>query len=158
MRGTKALQSMSDELDDQPLHLAAGVLGWVCPGLGHMRNGDGRRGRLVMLGVLGLFLAGVLVGGLDCVDRREDGLWFVAQAGAGPIAFLTDALNAGLLKTGKVGTLLPMTAPNGAMLQVSSFKSVGSVNDVGTLFTAMAGLLNVVALLDALRGPRKAQA
>lgn len=149
---------MRDELDDQPLHLAAGVLGWVFPGLGHLRNGDVRRGRLIMLGVLGLFLSGVLVGGLDCVDRREDGLWFVAQAGAGPIAFLTDALNAGLLKSGKVGTLLPMTAPNGAMLQVSSFKSVGAVNDVGTLFTAMAGLLNVVALLDALRGPRKAPA
>lgn len=148
---------MHDELEDQPLHLAAGVLGWVLPGLGHLRNGDARRGRLVMLGVVGLFLTGVLVGGLDCVDRREDGLWFLAQAGAGPIAFLTDALNAGLLKSGRMGELMPMTAPNGAMLQVSSLKSVGAVNDVGILFTSMAGLLNVVALLDALRGPRKDQ-
>jgi len=146
---------MHEELDEQPLHYASGVLGWVFPGLGHLRNGDARRGRLVMLGVAGLFVAGVLVGGVDCVDRREDGLWFIAQAGAGPIAFLTDALNAGLLKSGKVGTLLPMTAPNGAMLQVNSFKSVGLVNDVGILFTSMAGLLNVVALLDALRGPHK---
>ena len=97
----------------------------------------------------------MLIGGLDCVDRREDLPWFVAQAGAGPLAFVADALNAGLLKSGKLGTLLPMTAPNGAMLQVSSLKSVGLVNDVGILFTAMAGLLNVVALLDALRGPRK---
>lgn len=149
---------MHDEHEDQPLHFAAGVLGWICPGMGHIRNGDVRRGRLIMLGIFGLFLTGVLVGGLDCVDRREDGLWFVAQAGTGPIAFLADALNTGLLKSGKMGTLLPMTAPNGAMLQVSSFKSVGSVNDVGTLFTAMAGLLNVVALLDALRGPRKESA
>lgn len=148
---------MHDELEDQPLHLTAGVLGWVLPGLGHLRNGDARRGRLVMLGVVGLFLTGVLVGGLDCVDRREDGLWFLAQAGAGPIAFLTDALNAGLLKSGRMGELMPMTAPNGAMLQVSSLKSVGAVNDVGILFTSMAGLLNVVALLDALRGPRKDQ-
>lgn len=146
---------MSDELDDQPLHLASGVLGWVFPGLGHLRNGDGRRGRLVMLGVVGLFLTGVLVGGIDSVDRREDGAWFLAQAGAGPIAFLTDALNAGLLKSGRFGTLLPMTAPNGATLQVSSFKSVGLVNDAGILFTSMAGLLNAIALLDALRGPRK---
>jgi hypothetical protein len=146
---------MRDELDDHPLHLSAGLLGWIWPGLGHLRNGDGRRGRLVMLGVVGLFLTGVLIGGLDCVDRREDLPWFVAQAGAGPLAFVADALNAGLLKSGKLGTLLPMTAPNGAMLQVSSLKSVGLVNDVGILFTAMAGLLNVVALLDALRGPRK---
>jgi hypothetical protein len=39
-------------------------------------------------------------------------------------------------------------------VQVSSLKSVGVANDVGILFTAMAGLMNVVALLDALRGPR----
>ena len=111
-----------------------------------------------MLGVVGLFLTGVLVGGVDCVDRREDGLWFVAQAGAGPIAFLTDALNTWLLKSGKVGTMLPMTLPNGAMAQVNSFRGVGAVNDMGTLFTAMAGLMNVAALLDALRGPRKGAA
>lgn len=146
---------MSETTDEQPVHLAAGLLGWIWPGLGHLRNGETRRGRLVMLGVVGLFLTGVLVGGVDCVDRREDGLWFIAQAGAGPIAFLTDAANTWLLKSGKVGTLLPMTLPNGAMSQVNSFRSVGVVNDMGTLFTSMAGLMNVAALLDALRGPRK---
>lgn len=107
-----------------------------------------------MAGVMGLFTCGLLVGGLDCVDRREDGLWFLAQAGTGPVAFLADAANAALIKTGRIGTLLPMTMPNGDVMQVSSMKSVGAANDVGTLFIAMAGLMNVVALLDALRGPR----
>lgn len=146
---------MDETLEEQPVNLASGLLGWVLPGLGQIRNGDGRRGRLVMLGVLGLFLIGVLVGGVDCVDRREDGLWFMAQAGAGPVAFLTDAANGMLLKSGKMGQLLPTTLPNGAMSQVSSFRSVGVVNDMGTLFTSMAGLLNVIAALDALRGPRR---
>lgn len=107
-----------------------------------------------MAGVVGLFLAGLLVGGVDCVDRREDGLWFLAQAGAGPLAFLADAMNAFLLKSGKVGSLIPTNLPNGSVVQVSSMKSVGAVNDIGILFTAMAGLMNVTALLDALRGPR----
>ena len=111
-----------------------------------------------MLGIVGLFLTGLLVGGLDCVDRREDGLWFLAQGGAGPLAFLVDAANVFLLKSGRVGELLPMTLPNGNMVQVSSLKSVGAANDVGILFTAMAGLMNVVALLDALRGPRGSRA
>lgn len=110
-----------------------------------------------MAGVVGLFLAGLLVGGVDCVDRREDGLWFLAQAGTGPLAFLTDAANAFLLKSGKMGTLIPTNLPNGNVVQVSSLKSVGAVNDIGILFTAMAGLMNVTALLDALRGPRSAR-
>jgi len=35
---------------------------------------------------------GVLVGGVDCVDRKEDGLWFVAQAGAGLIPWVSSLL------------------------------------------------------------------
>lgn len=156
-RGLLPGANMHQDHDDQPLHLASGALGWIWPGLGHLKNGDSARGWMVMAGVIGLFLCGLLVGGLDCVDRREDGLWFLAQAGTGPVAFLADAANAALLKTGRVGTLLPMTLPNGNVMQVSSLKSVGAANDVGTLFIAMAGLMNVVALLDALRGPRSAR-
>jgi len=148
---------MSEHQDEPPLHLASGILGWIWPGLGHLKNGDSRRGWLVMAGVVGLFLAGLLVGGVDCVDRREDGLWFLAQAGTGPLAFLADAANAFLLKSGKMGTLIPTNLPNGNVVQVSSLKSVGAVNDIGILFTAMAGLMNVTALLDALRGPRSAR-
>jgi hypothetical protein len=147
---------MFEDAEDSPLALGAGLLGWIWPGLGHLKNGDGRRGRLVMLGVVGLFLCGVLVGGVDCVDRQEDGLWFVAQMGAGPIALATDALNTFLLKGGRVGEMLPLTLPNGMVSHVNSFRGVGAVNDVGSLFTAMAGLMNLVAVLDALRGPRKA--
>jgi len=146
------MEETLEELPPQPL---AAALGWVLPGLGHMRNGEVRRGWFVMLGVLGLYLLGVLVGGVDCVDRREDFLWFLAQAGAGPIAFATDALNTMLLKGGRVGELLTTMQPDGSMAQVSSFKGVGAVADVGTLFTAMAGLMNVAAVLDALRGQRR---
>ena len=146
---------MHDELDERPLQPVSAALGWVLPGLGHMRNGEIRRGWLVMLGVLGMFMLGVLVGGVDCVDRKEDHLWFLAQAGTGPVAFATDALNAFLVKSGRVGELINTMQPDGSTAQVSSFKGVGPVADVGTLFTAMAGLMNVTAVLDALRGQRR---
>jgi len=149
---------MNEEVDEQTFSLSAGLLGWILPGLGQIKNGDFLRGKLIMLGVVGMFLMGVLVGGVDCVDRKEDGLWFVAQAGAGPIACMTDIANDMLLKQGRVGVMMPLALANGAITQVNSFKSVGAVNDIGTLFTAMAGLLNIAALLDAMRGPRKVAA
>lgn len=147
---------MFEDAEESPIALGAGLLGWIWPGLGHLKNGDGRRGRLVMLGVVSLFLIGVLVGGVDCVDRREDGLWFIAQVGAGPLALVTDAANNFLLKGGRVGEMLPLTLPNGTVAQVNSFRGVGAVNDIGILFTFTAGLMNLVAILDAMRGPRKA--
>lgn len=137
------------------MQFASGVFGWIWPGLGHWKNGEADRGRRIMLGVLGLFLLGLLAGGLDCVDRRDDYLWFIAQAGNGPIAFVADAANNFFLKQGQVGVMLPLSLPGGGTAEINSFKSVGFVNEVGTLFIAMGGLMNVVALLDAMRGPRK---
>jgi len=106
-----------------------------------MRNGELRRGWMVMLGVVGLYAIGLLMGGLDCVDRREDFLWFLAQCGAGPVAFATDSVRNFMLASGR--------------FDPDTFKGFGAVADVGTLCTAMAGLMNVTAVLDALRGQRR---
>lgn len=137
------------------LNFRAAVLGWILPGLGHASLGDRRRGLFVGGGVLGLFLGGLLVGGLDVVDRREDHLWFLAQAGAGPVAWVADYANASLVASGRFGEMLeaphpdPM-APRGTVVEVSSLKSLAHPNEMGTLFAAMAGLMNVVAVLDAM--------
>jgi hypothetical protein len=148
---------MTEDTDERPLNISAAVLGWILPGLGHMRAGEAARGRLILLGIGGLFLLGLLVGGVDCVDRHETGLWFVAQAGAGGPAFVADLLNTMLLKSGRVGELLPLTTPTGTT-QVSSFKGAGPASEVGTLLCGLAGMMNVVMVLDVLhRHPRAAR-
>ena len=118
--------------------------------------GHRRRGIFAMIGVLGLFLGGLLIGGVDCVDRREDPLWFYAQAGAGPIVFAADWANSGLLKSGKVGELVesPPSNPRNAPPRVSSLRSVTVASEIGILYCALAGLMNVVVVLDALKRPR----
>ena len=91
-----------------------------------------------MFGVLFLFLGGVLIGGIDAVDRREDPLWFLAQAVCGPIAFATDLANQRLLSD--------------PQLRLRR-KGLSHVNEIGTLFAALAGLMNLVVILDALHRP-----
>jgi hypothetical protein len=130
----------------------AALLGWIVPGLGHWVIGEKARGGLVLAGVVFLWTTGLLIGGIDSVDKTEDKLWFYAQAGSGPIAFVVDGMNTRLLKTGSMGELID--APNSRRdtsrdKSVSTFKSVAQMNEYGTLFTALAGLMNIVALLDA---------
>jgi hypothetical protein len=130
------------------------LLGWLIPGLGHVRIGERGRGMLVFAGVAFLWICGLLIGGIDSVDRKGDRLWFFAQAGTGPIAFAIDGLNNSLLKTGRIGELMESPGPRGTdgrttSVMVSSFKSVAHANEYGTLYTSLAGLMNVVALLDA---------
>jgi hypothetical protein len=105
-----------------------------------------------MAGILLLVGGGLLMGGIDSVDRREDTLWFLPQAGCGPLAFGLDAANSALLKSGRLGTLLPApeAIPGGASTKmISSRRGLAHPNEFGTLFIALAGLLNIVVILDA---------
>lgn len=151
---------MSDHGSDHPLNFQAAALGLVFPGLGQLALGHARRGLLAMAAVVGLFLGGLLIGGVDCVDRREDRLWFYLQACTGPIAFAADWVNDAYLRSGAVGRLMP-TPPaeltqRGPNPRVSSFKGISYSSEIGTLYCALAGLLNIVVVLDALhRLPRE---
>lgn len=126
------------------LNPRAAVLAWILPGLGHAVIGQRARGLRIGVGVVGLFLAGILIGGLGVVDRSD--LWFYAQVGAGPLSFAADWLNAALLKSGAAAPLIeaPMSPP------ASSLRAVAHPHEFGTLYCAMAGLMNVVAVLDVL--------
>jgi hypothetical protein len=88
---------MSDTPPRQPaqhlphgLNVPAGVCAMLFPGLGHIVRGEPRRGLYAAIGVLGMFLGGLLIGGIDTVDSREDKWWFYGQAFVGPLAFGVD--------------------------------------------------------------------
>ncbi|HYF16183.1 MAG TPA: DUF6677 family protein [Phycisphaerales bacterium] len=153
----------------EPLALFAAC---VLPGLGHAARGERARGLAIGVGVLGLFAGGVLIGGIDVVDRREDGVWFLGQALVGPVAIATDYVHQSRFKvyddrlrryrSAYPGELRdPNSAPEPGKavpsgqagtrtgLQKPNVKSVGKVNELGTLFTALAGMLNLIAIIDA---------
>ena len=132
------------EDDDSAFNPAAGVAAWVFPGLGHFVRGEPRRGRLIMLGMLFLVLSGLLVGGVDSVDRKQDRLWFLAQSVCGPIVFAADAVNQRYVQK------LP---------EPERFNSIAlnKPNEMGTLFVALAGLMNLVVILDALFSPKRSE-
>lgn len=143
----------------QTLQPVAGVLACLFPGLGHWYLDSFRRGGLICLGVMGLFVGGMLIGGVDVVDRRQDKWWFVLQAGVGPTAFLVDRWHDQHRRSDggrSAGLTPPVPAASANRLEVT--KSLGRVNEVGSLFAAMAGLLNLIAVIDAFwhadRAPR----
>ena len=147
----------SDDMPERLINPSAAIYAWLWPGLGHISIGQKRRGLLVMFGVLFLFFSGLLVGGLDCVDRRNASLWFCAQSGCGPITFAADNLNQRLIQSE-----LPRNWKSGSeaegeyreqdpqLLKILNRDGVSHVNEIGTLFIALAGLMNIVVVLDVL--------
>lgn len=88
---------MSKTSEDQ-MNLTAGVLAVLFPGAGHLYLRQTRRGVLASIGVLGLFLGGLLIGGIDVVDRKEDKWWFLGQSLVGPLTFAVDYYHQNRLK------------------------------------------------------------
>jgi hypothetical protein len=174
-------------------HPVAGVAALVLPGLGHVLLGQPRRAACVAAGVLGLFFGGLLLGGIDTIDSREDRLWFYVHAFVGPLSFGADWINQNHFKAWAMeptprGRLEPVrrsaypdevrvSSPQDGELpypQLSQMpqwgrsgsfqgpagagKSVGKVNEVALLMVALAGMLNLVAALDALFNRRRPEA
>jgi TM2 domain-containing membrane protein YozV len=146
----------SDTSNETQLNFGAAILGWFVPGLGQIVIGEKRRGILAMIGVLGLFLSGVLIGGLDCVDKDEDRLWFAGQVVAGPIAIAAAYGNHVLIKNGPASSMVPtplsqMEQMTGAPPRfVPKAKGLAHANEFGTLLCFLAGLMNLVVLMDAI--------
>jgi len=108
------------------------VLGWLVPGGGHFllkRNG---RGALLLVSVLSMFLLGLMMRGAMFQPQTGDILTTIIYCGG----FLGD-LASGLLYL--LATWLGYSQPDVA----------GHVHDYGTKFLVAAGLMNVLAMVDA---------
>ncbi|GMV26368.1 MAG: hypothetical protein AMXMBFR58_23990 [Phycisphaerae bacterium] len=167
-----------------------GVLAFLFPGLGHVAQGQFKRGVLISIGLIGLFFGGLLVGGIDVVDKREDRLWFLAQGMFGPLAFGVDYVHQNHFKVldrgdaaqrigPSIRTAVPgeVRDPAAGFFQVAppkkaavdpatgevepppNIKSLAKVNELGTLFCAVAGMMNLIVIIDAAfpRARRRAE-
>lgn len=149
------------------------LAGWLVPGAGYWLIGQRARATAVCAGVLGLFVLGVLVAGVRVIDvpgwERRDGSpvrvhpqggfrinpddpnyarapwvlrsggivkevlnkpWYVGQVFAGPVNLLASW---GSIAAARAG------AP----------ASHARIAEIGTLYTAVAGMLNLIAMIDA---------
>lgn len=111
--------------------------GWLIPGSGYWLLGQRARAVIVLVSVVGLFAMGLLIGGLRIVDAPttlsfteivQDKPWFIAQILCGPLS-IGCAIGANQLDA----------------LRVSHSHSW----EIGTLYTAVAGMLNLLVLIDA---------
>lgn len=139
---------MSARDTDATFQPVAGAMAAALPGLGYLWYADLKRAIYVGIGVMGLFLCGLLVAGIDAVDRAEDKWWFLLQAGVGPTAFVVDHIHQTQFKTPTPGARRSMPPPIPGAGGKQANKSVGRVNEAGMLMAALAGMLNLIAVID----------
>jgi hypothetical protein len=149
-----------------PVPLVA-IAGWVVPGAGYWLIGQRARGTTIGVTILALFLLGLLISGIRVIevpgydsygaeiriDRRgmrvsradeggwiltSGGLvseiaskpWFIPQFLAGPVTLISAALSVEAAQQGV-------------------WRVHARLAEIGTLYTAIAGMLNLLAIIDA---------
>lgn len=128
---------MSRRPDPLARTLQAGVLAWILPGAGHMFLGHRALGYIFFFAITIPFLTGVAVGGVkESINPRSNVWLFLAELGCGGYT------TAGFF----VSNALPTVGPN----DYSPYVSYYPESDIAQIYLATAGLLNVLAVLDAL--------
>jgi hypothetical protein len=129
MMWRQTLAKSVDEVVAPMRCVAAAMLSWLVPGAGHIYIGERTRGAVIGVCVAAAYAAGLYIGGLKSVVNLGENLpWFFAQMWAGGYTMLTLLL-----------AHLPAAQP-----------AYGKTVDLATIYTAVAGLLNVLVIMDAM--------
>ena len=139
----------------------AGFLAWLVPGLGHFYQGRVGKGVLYATCVLGLFYVGLALGDWKIVYWRwvnpfantdQFCLSYVGQFFAGLPAL--PALIQGTLKYYGRDAISWLYMAEPSQNEINGlYPKLGKLVEIGTLYCTVAGLLNVLAIYDALEGP-----
>lgn len=134
----------------------AGLLTWLIPGLGQLYQGRIAKGLIFFFCVLGLFFAGFQQGNWRIVyfrwDQTEWRYHYLAQAATGLVALPA------MLPAGAARRWLPeqwrwFQAAPGDIEMDDLHRELGKKIDIALVYTMIAGLLNVLAIYDAVAGP-----
>jgi hypothetical protein len=119
------------------LPIACG-LAWLAPGLGHIFLGYRARGLIFLVVITATFWTGAALGGVrNTVNPKERKLWFVAQLGTGGNALIAWRWGESMVRR---------AAETKQYLDPGHWRPA----DLGVHYTGVAGLLNVLVILDAV--------
>ena len=117
--------------------LQTGVLAWILPGAGHFYLGHRGLAAVFFVAITFAYGTGLAIGGVkNSVNPRVNRWLFLAEIGIG-----------GYTTVGYfVSNALPTYPPN----ELSPYVSFYPQSDVAQIYLAVGGLLNLLAILDAL--------
>ena len=107
--------------------ITVGVLAWLVPGAGHFALNERRRAGVIFVAVVLTFLVGLYVGSIGVIDPVGAKPWYAAQVMNSPLVFFLGRLSAG-----------------------GDYPVFGRPNEIGQIYTSIAGLLNLLCVVNAI--------
>jgi hypothetical protein len=107
--------------------ILVGLLAWVVPGAGHYMIKEKRRAMIIFVSIVLTFCIGLYIGSIGVIDRVGAKPWYLAQI-----------MNS------------PMVAALGHLTESGAYPVYGRPNEIGQIYTSIAGLLNLLCIVNAV--------
>jgi len=109
------------------LVMIVGLASWLVPGAGYFLLNEKKRAVIVFVTIVLTFALGLYVGSIGVVDPVGAKLWYVLQIMASPLVSAVGYASAG-----------------------GGFPVYGRPSEIGQIYTSIAGLLNLLCIVNAV--------
>ena len=107
--------------------LIVGLLGWLVPGGGHLMIGKKAHAAVIFVTIAVTLCIGLYIGSVGVINPVGAKPWYVAQ----------------VMNT-------PAVAALGQMTRGGGYPVYGRPNEIGQIYTSIAGLLNLLCIVNAV--------
>lgn len=107
--------------------LIVGLMAWLVPGAGHLVIGKNRHAIVIFVTIALTLGAGLYIGSIGVINPTGAKPWYVAQ----------------VMNT-------PAVAALGQVTRQGEYPVYGRPNEIGQIYTSIAGLLNLLCIVNAV--------
>ncbi len=107
--------------------LTVGLLAWMIPGAGHFLIKENKRAIIISVTIILTFCTGLYIGSIGIINPAGAKPWYVAQI-----------MNS------------PIVAALGYLAKTGDYSVFGKPNEIGQIYTSIAGLLNLLCIVNAV--------
>ena len=107
--------------------MIVGLMGWLVPGAGHLAIKEKKHALIIFTTIALTFATGLYIGSVGIINPVGAKPWYVAQIMNSPaVAFL------------------------GQLTRTGDYPVFGRPNEIGQIYTSIAGLLNLLCIVNAV--------
>lgn len=107
--------------------ILVGLAAWIVPGAGHLILKEKTRGLIILVSICLTFVTGLYVGSIGVIDPVGSKAWYVGQLMVSPLVAVIGSATAG-----------------------GAFPVYGRPSEIGQIYTSIAGLLNLLCIVNAV--------
>ncbi|MEN6574756.1 MAG: DUF6677 family protein [Phycisphaerales bacterium] len=131
--------------------IVVGAMAWLVPGAGHYLLNEKRRAAVILVAVLLTFLAGMYVGSIGVIDPVNAKPWYAAQVMNSPAVLLLGNHVATAYHTAQAeARSQARMGRSGGQTMTQAYLVFGRAGEIGQIYTSVAGLLNLLCIVNAI--------